>query len=83
MANVQGESSKALERVHEELCGIGCGSIAEGDVLFSVGNIMPLFKSLYPECWADHIVYDSETIKAIKHMEILGVGSPPPVDARY
>ncbi|KAK5947812.1 hypothetical protein OHC33_011153 [Knufia fluminis] len=51
----------------------GIGFFAEGYVLFSVGNIMPLFKSLYPECWADHIVCDNEMIKAIKYMEILGI----------
>lgn len=58
----------------------GVGFFAEGYVLFSVGNIMPLFKSLYPECWADQVVCDGEMIKAIKYMEILGVSSAPPIE---
>jgi len=51
----------------------GVGFFVEGYVLFSVGNIMPLFKSLWPECWENHVVCDGQVIKAIKYLEILGV----------
>jgi len=52
----------------------GVGFFIEGYVLFSVGNIMPLFKSVWPECWKNHIVCDGQMVKAIKYLEILGVG---------
>lgn len=52
----------------------GAGFFAEGNVLFSVGNTMPLLKALWPECWLRKTVCDSQMIDAIKYMEILGVG---------
>lgn len=51
----------------------GAGFFAEGNVLFSVGNTMPLLKALWPDCWARHLVCDAQMIDAIKYMEILGV----------
>lgn len=51
----------------------GTGFFTEGYVLFSVGNVMPLFKSIWPQCWADHIACDEQMINAVKYMEILGV----------
>lgn len=53
----------------------GAGFFAEGNVLFSVGNTMPLLKALAPECWRDHLVCDVQMIRAIKYMEILGVST--------
>lgn len=51
----------------------GAGFFAEGSVLFSVGNTMPLLKALWPECWLEHSICDFQMIRAIKYMEILGV----------
>lgn len=51
----------------------GVGFLTEGYVLFSIGNILPLFKSTYPECWKQYSICDERVIKAIKYMEIVGV----------
>lgn len=51
----------------------GVGFLTEGYVLFSVGNILPLFKSTYPECWKSYSICDERVIAAIKYMEIVGV----------
>ena len=54
----------------------GAGFFAEGNVLFSVGNTMPLLKALWPRCWMVFSVCDKQMINAIKYMEILGVSMP-------
>lgn len=51
----------------------GVGFLTEGYVLFSIGNILPLFKSTYPECWKTYSICDEKVIKSIKYMEIVGV----------
>lgn len=51
----------------------GVGFLTEGYVLFSIGNILPLFKSTYPDCWKTFSVCDQQVIKSIKYMEIVGV----------
>lgn len=53
----------------------GVGFLTEGYVLFSIGNILPLFKSTYPECWKTYSICDQQVIKSIKYMEIVGVSS--------
>jgi hypothetical protein len=32
----------------------GLGLFTEGFVLFSIGNLKPLFSSVWPECWSTH-----------------------------
>jgi MFS family permease len=51
----------------------GAGFFVEGYVLFSVGNIMPLFKAVWPQCFDETIVCSEQSIKAIKYMEIVGI----------
>lgn len=51
----------------------GVGFLTEGYVLFSIGNILPLFKSTYPDCWKTYSICDERVIKSIKYMEIVGV----------
>lgn len=53
----------------------GVGFLTEGYVLFSIGNILPLFKSTYPDCWKTFSICDQQVIKSIKYMEIVGVSS--------
>lgn len=55
----------------------GVGFLTEGYVLFSIGNILPLFKSTYPDCWETYSVCDQKVVKAIKYVEIVGVSRQP------
>lgn len=42
-------------------------------VLFSIGNIKPLFKSVFSECWDDHKVCNKQWIDAVEYLEIVGI----------
>lgn len=55
----------------------GTGFFTEGYVLFSVGNVMPLLKSVWPECWSKFTACDEQMLDAVKYMEILGVSECP------
>lgn len=52
----------------------GAGLGLEGYVLFSIGNVEPLFKAVWPECWGDdHTVCDKNWVSAVTYMEIIGI----------
>lgn len=61
----------------------GVGFLTEGYVLFSIGNILPLFKSTYPDCWKTYSICDERVIKSIKYMEIVGVSEAIAAERPY
>jgi hypothetical protein len=51
----------------------GMGLFVEGYVLFSVGNLKPLFKSVFPTCWKSYEVCDEGWVNAVDYLEIIGI----------
>ena len=51
----------------------GVGFFTEGYVLFSVGNILPLFESAGPQCFKHYQVCDKVWVESANHFEIVGI----------
>lgn len=51
----------------------GMGLFVEGYVLFSVGNLTPLFKAVWPSCWKSYQTCDKNWIHAVDYLEIIGI----------
>ncbi|KAK4636279.1 Putative inorganic phosphate transporter [Fulvia fulva] len=51
----------------------GMGLLLEGYVLFSIGNVKPLFQSAFPDCWDNHTVCNKTWIQAVDYLEICGI----------
>lgn len=51
----------------------GAGLGLEGYVLFSIGNLRPLFKKGFPECWDSEITCNPTWIAAVEYLEICGI----------
>ncbi|ETI25757.1 hypothetical protein G647_02531 [Cladophialophora carrionii CBS 160.54] len=51
----------------------GAGLGLEGYVLFSIGNIKPLFQAAFPDCWKSNSICDKTWINAIDYLEICGI----------
>jgi MFS family permease len=51
----------------------GAGLGLEGYVLFSIGNIKPLFQAAFPDCWKSNKICDKTWINAIDYLEICGI----------
>ncbi len=51
----------------------GLGLFVEGYTLFSIGNLTPLFKAVWPRCWKNHRVCDENWLHAIDYLEIVGI----------
>lgn len=51
----------------------GAGLGLEGYVLFSIGNLEPLFKKVWPTCWDTHEVCDRQWVYAVTYLEIVGI----------
>lgn len=43
----------------------GFGLFTEGYTLFSIGNLTPLFKAVWPDCWSTHRTCDKNWIAAV------------------
>ncbi|KAI1488712.1 hypothetical protein F5X96DRAFT_60339 [Biscogniauxia mediterranea] len=57
---------------HAILPGAGLG--LEGYVLFSIGNLQPLFKAAWGTCWGSHPTECSNNwLAAVTYLEILGI----------
>ncbi|GAB0132342.1 hypothetical protein EsDP_00000782 [Epichloe bromicola] len=56
---------------HAVIPGAGLG--LEGYVLFSIGNLEPLFKKVWPECWDEHRVCSKNWIASVTYLEIIGI----------
>lgn len=42
-------------------------------MLFSIGNIKPLFQKTFASCWKDHEICNSQWLNAIEYLEIVGI----------
>lgn len=51
----------------------GAGLGLEGYVLFSIGNLKPLFQKGFPECWKDETICNGTWIAAVDYLEICGI----------
>ncbi|CAL3966331.1 hypothetical protein PZA11_003015 [Diplocarpon coronariae] len=51
----------------------GAGLGLEGYVLFSIGNLKPLFQAVWPLCWKHYSVCSEGWIHAVEYLEILGI----------
>ncbi|KAI9806709.1 MAG: hypothetical protein M1825_006166 [Sarcosagium campestre] len=51
----------------------GAGLGLEGYVLFSIGNIKPLFSAVWPTCWKSHDVCNPTWIASVEYLEICGI----------
>ncbi|KPM38122.1 hypothetical protein AK830_g8435 [Neonectria ditissima] len=56
---------------HAVIPGAGLG--LEGYVLFSIGNLEPLFKAAWPECWSEHSVCSKNWVASVTYLEIIGI----------
>jgi len=51
----------------------GAGLLLEGYVLFSIGNIKPLFQAVFKPCWKTFQVCDKTWIQAVDYLEVSGI----------
>ncbi|KAJ0311923.1 hypothetical protein COL5a_005473 [Colletotrichum fioriniae] len=52
----------------------GAGLGLEGYVLFSIGNLEPLFAAVWPECWGKgHAVCTQNWVASVTYLEIVGI----------
>ena len=42
-------------------------------VLFSIGNITPLFEAAFPECWDDQTICNTTWLQSITYLEVIGI----------
>jgi hypothetical protein len=42
-------------------------------VLFSIGNVKPLFQAAFKSCWKDHSICNTQWLNAIEYLEIIGI----------
>lgn len=42
-------------------------------VLFSIGNVKPLFESAFPDCWDKHTICNKTWVQAVDYLEIIGI----------
>lgn len=56
---------------HAVIPGAGLG--LEGYVLFSIGNLEPLFKAVWPQCWGEHQVCGKNWVASVTYLEIIGI----------
>lgn len=47
--------------------------ISPSYVLFSIGNLTPLFQAVWPACWKKETVCDTQWINAVTYLEIVGI----------
>ncbi|RJE18120.1 MFS phosphate transporter [Aspergillus sclerotialis] len=46
---------------------------ADSYVLFSIGNLKPLFEATFPDCWDDETVCNANWVDAIDYLEVIGI----------
>ena len=42
-------------------------------VLFSIGNLKPLFQAAFPSCWDKHEICNPQWLNAVDYLEIVGI----------
>lgn len=56
---------------HAVIPGAGLG--LEGYVLFSIGNLEPLFAMVWPECWEENSTCSKNWVSSVTYLEIIGI----------
>lgn len=56
---------------HAVIPGAGLG--LEGYVLFSIGNLTPLFQAAWSTCWNTYTVCNQQWIAAVTYLEVVGI----------
>lgn len=56
---------------HAVIPGAGLG--LEGYVLFSIGNLEPLFAKVWPECWEENTTCSKNWVASVTYLEIIGI----------
>ncbi|CZS89007.1 hypothetical protein WAI453_010435 [Rhynchosporium graminicola] len=51
----------------------GAGLGLEGYVLFSIGNLTPLFQAVWPRCWKTFEVCSKDWVDAVTYLEVIGI----------
>lgn len=51
----------------------GAGLLLEGYVLFSIGNVKPLFQAVFKSCWKQYKICDERWIQAVDYLEVAGI----------
>lgn len=52
----------------------GLGLFVEGYVLFSIGNLEPLFSAVWPACWGNNPTVCNKTwVQSVTYLEIVGI----------
>lgn len=51
----------------------GLGLFVEGYVLFSIGNLSPLFASVWPACWSTYTTCNETWVQSVTYLEIVGI----------
>ncbi|GIZ40158.1 hypothetical protein CKM354_000351000 [Cercospora kikuchii] len=51
----------------------GMGLLLEGYVLFSIGNVKPLFQAAFPDCWKSNTVCTKTWVQSVDYLEIVGI----------
>ncbi|KAJ8112232.1 hypothetical protein ONZ43_g5438 [Nemania bipapillata] len=51
----------------------GAGLLLEGYVLFSIGNLQPLFADVWKSCWGTKKVCDKNWVASVTYLEIIGI----------
>lgn len=51
----------------------GLGLFVEGYTLFSVGNLQPLFKVVWPQCWKTYEVCNRTWTEATDYLQVIGI----------
>lgn len=42
-------------------------------MLFSIGNVKPLFQSSFPDCWKHHKTCNANWLAAVTYLEVIGI----------
>lgn len=42
-------------------------------VLFSIGNLTPLFQAVWPSCWSKYKTCDANWTYAVTYLEVIGI----------
>lgn len=51
----------------------GAGLGLEGYVLFSIGNLTPLFQAVWPSCWKTYKTCSENWIATVQYLEVVGI----------
>lgn len=51
----------------------GAGLLLEGYVLFSIGNLTPLFAAAWPDCWKNYDVCNETWVQSVTYLEVVGI----------